>query len=123
MFQFLLQALASGLFSTEHSYVVRGATVKCSMGTDPGVLNLPECHGVYSKGKPIMNIADHIPGQHIGCFGFCDTLGGLCVPQIDAKWTEGKVDVLIDHEPALLSKSKLSCANKGIITIDQDGQD
>ncbi|RJG21434.1 DUF4280 domain-containing protein [Paenibacillus thiaminolyticus] len=122
MLQGLLLSLASGLFSGEHSYVVRGATVTCSKGTDPGVLNLPEDHGVYIKGEPLMNIADHFPGEHIGCFGFCETSGGLCVPQIYEKWTGGKRDVLIDNEPALLSNSKLSCTSKGIISIEQDGQ-
>lgn len=120
----LLQVLAMGLFSPEYSYVVRGATLKCSKGTDPGILNLPLCHGVYSLDKPVMNVADHVPGVNIGCFGFCTAAGGgLCVPQTTSKWTDGKHDVLIDNEHALLSKSQLVCNLSGIITIETDGQD
>lgn len=120
----LLQALTMGLFSPEYSYVVRGATLKCSQGTDPGILNLPLCHGVYSLNKPVMNVADHVPGVNIGCFGFCKAAGGdECVPQTFSKWTDGKHDVLIDNEHALLSRSQLVCNRSGIITIEKDGQD
>ncbi|GEB35757.1 MULTISPECIES: DUF4280 domain-containing protein [Brevibacillus] len=123
MLENLLRALSAGIFGEEYSYVVRGATAKCSQGTDPGVLNLPTCHGVYSRGKPVMNVADHASGANIGCFGFCKLTGSQCVPQTPEKWTDGKEDVLVDNEPALLSKSRLVCTASGIITIDKDGQD
>ncbi|MFW5433397.1 DUF4280 domain-containing protein [Paenibacillus apiarius] len=123
MLPFLLRALVSGLFSGEYSYVVRGATIRCDCGTDPGVLNLPTCHGVYIKEKPVMNITDSLPQSNISCFGFCKKTNDLCIPLICAKWTDGKEDVLLDNEPALLSKSKLTCLRGGVISIETDGQD
>ncbi|MED1781417.1 DUF4280 domain-containing protein [Brevibacillus fortis] len=118
----LLQLLAPKAHG-EYSYVVRGATVKCSEGTDTSFLNLPQCHGVYARGKPVMNIADNVVDANIGCFGICRDTGTVCTPMIANKWTDGKHDVLVENEPALLSKSELICTVKGIITIEKDGQD
>ncbi|MFB5674188.1 DUF4280 domain-containing protein [Paenibacillus terreus] len=144
----LLSALAQGALGGEHSYVVRGAALKCSQGTDPGILNAMYSHGVYIKGKAVMNVADAIPGANISqeyAFGFCKLLGGApCKPQIafGTKWSGGKEDVLIEGEYALLSNSTLPCAcqsalsnlsqvgfvndirsyDPGVISIIDDGQ-
>ncbi|WP_010502957.1 DUF4280 domain-containing protein [Paenibacillus elgii] len=77
MLDLLIGAIVKGLFQAEQKYVVRGATLKCSLGTDPGVLNLPKSHGVYIKKKPVMTVADCTP-DNIGCFGFCQAkMGGV----------------------------------------------
>ncbi|MWC30010.1 DUF4280 domain-containing protein [Paenibacillus sp. MMS18-CY102] len=124
MLSLLLQMLLSGIAGGEHSYVVRGATLKCSNGTDPGVLNLPMCHGVYIKDASVMNIKDCLPITNISTFGICKETGDFCQPAFcnPAQWSSGKEDVLLDEEPALLNNSTLTCLNKGIISIENDGQ-
>ncbi|GIP59573.1 MULTISPECIES: DUF4280 domain-containing protein [Paenibacillus] len=127
----LLRSLVLNLAEEDYSYVVRGAVLKCSQGSQPGVLNLPTCHGVYIKDQPLLNVADAVCGANIskiGAFGMCKLTWDICRPEIapGMEWTDGKKDVLIDGEPALLSKSKLVCSCKdpgGIITIENDGQD
>ncbi|MEK4059753.1 MULTISPECIES: DUF4280 domain-containing protein [Paenibacillus] len=144
----LLSALVQGALKGEQSFVVRGAVLKCSMGTDPGVLNTMFSHGVYIKSKPILNIDDAVSGVNISkvnAFGFCKLKAAPCEPVITlaSKWTGGKEDVLIDGAPALLSDSRLVCScpgldslaigaqvpplpsvgGGGIISITDDGQD
>jgi len=119
----LVKALLSGGFSGEFTYVVRGAEISCSEGSDPGVLNLPLSHGIYIKEQPVMNIADVIPLANVGRCGFCKLDGALCVPvTFMNKWTQGKEDVLVEGEAALLSRSELTCNKGGTIKIDMDGQ-
>ncbi|WP_028558686.1 DUF4280 domain-containing protein [Paenibacillus pinihumi] len=119
----LLQMLIKGLGQEEYSYVVREATLKCSEGTHPGMLNLPACHGVYILDKPVMNVADCVPVENVSCFGFCNkTPDYICKPEFTEQWTDGKEDVLVGGQPALLSKSKLICKYSGIVTIEDDGQ-
>lgn len=145
----LIKALAQGALSGEHSYVVRGAKLQCSQGTDPGVLNMMYSHGVFIKDKPVLNVDDAICGANISkinAFGLCKLKQGLpCEPEIafGSKWTGGKEDVLIEGAPALLNNSTLMCSCQGvqeaiasffgadstgsggggIITITDDGQD
>jgi hypothetical protein len=119
----LLRMLAAGMSHSEYTYVVRGASLKCSQGTDDGVLNLPECHGIYSKDQPVMSVADAVFDTHVSVFGFCKITQQPCAPEFCTPWSDGQENVLIDREPALLSKSKLICsANGGEITIKNDGQ-
>ncbi|MOA29995.1 hypothetical protein D3C78_1510430 [compost metagenome] len=58
----------------------------------------------------------------------CKLTNYVCKPEIafGSKWTDGKEDVLIEGEPALLNSSKLICSCKGsggVISIEDDGQD
>lgn len=116
----LIKALAQGALSGEHSYVVRGAKLQCSQGTDPGVLNTMYSHGVYIKDKPVLSVDDAICGANISkmnAFGLCKLKQGLpCEPEIafGSKWTGGKEDVLIEGAPALLSNSTLMCSCTGV---------
>lgn len=124
----ILQALVSGMLSGEYSFVTRGATLKCTQGTDPGVLNMMIDHGIYSQNEPLLNVADAVCGANIskeGAFGFCKVTGDVCKPTIPfgSKWSDGKEDVLIEGEQALLSKSTLVCSCGGMISIEQDGQE
>lgn len=120
LLQMLVKALSQGAFGGEKTYVVRGATLQCSQGTDPGVLNTMYSHGVYIKDKPVLSVEDAICGANISkkyAFGLCKLLQGApCEPQIEfgAKWTGGKEDVLIEGAPALLSNCTLTCNCKGI---------
>ncbi|OAB42117.1 DUF4280 domain-containing protein [Paenibacillus glacialis] len=116
----LIRALAQGALSGEHSYVVRGATLQCSQGTAPGVLNTMYSHGIYIKDKPVVNVDDAICGANISkinAFGLCKLKQGLpCEPEIafGSKWTGGKEDVLIEGAPALLTNSTLMCSCTGV---------
>ncbi|WP_046214885.1 DUF4280 domain-containing protein [Paenibacillus wulumuqiensis] len=121
----LVQALAMNVLGGDDSYVSRGAMLKCSQGTDPGVLNLPIDHGVYvhDPEKPLLNVADAIcaPNGNIsseGAFGFCKVTGSLCKPVINfgTKWSNGQTNVLIDGEHALLTRSTLPCACQPVVT-------
>jgi len=112
----------------EQSYVARGAKMKCTMGTSPGILNLPLDHGVYahSTEKPLLNITDAKCGpdaniSDAAAFGVCIITGGVCKPIIspDAKWSNGKDNVLIDGQPALLDNATLSCACQAPTTVER----
>ena len=119
----LVKALMSGCMNGEFTYVVRGAEISCSEGSDPGVLNLPLSHGIYIKEQPVMNVADVIPLDNVGRCGFCKKDGSVCEPDtFFNKWSQGKEDVLVEGEAALLSRSELICRKGGIIKIEMDGQ-
>ncbi|WP_413773645.1 DUF4280 domain-containing protein [Paenibacillus campinasensis] len=123
----------------EASYVVAGAILSCSCGTQLTRLKLPYSHGVYVKEKPQMNIDDYVPNVNIINFGNCtnqlnpavqngqfDTEGvqkAPCVPVITGPWINGKSDVLIEGSPALLSTCTNTCIYAGsLIVIEDDGQ-
>ncbi|SFR88995.1 DUF4280 domain-containing protein [Anaeromicropila populeti] len=59
----------------KEKYLVRGAMMHCSCGSHYRRLNLPECHGVYTKERPLMNVADSLPGDalNIPTFGVCSS--------------------------------------------------
>ncbi len=104
------------------SYVVRGAKTRCSQGSEPSRLNLPQCHGVYLREKPQLNIMDFQPMINIRPFGYCRAQNGPCTPVVLGPWQLGKDNVLIDEQNALLNKSINFCARGGEITITDDGQ-
>ncbi|MCE5286144.1 MAG: DUF4280 domain-containing protein [Pelosinus sp.] len=104
------------------SYVFRGATLECNKGSTPSRLDMPCSHGVYREEKPQVNILDFKPKVNIMPFGSCSIKGGPCVPET-APWVDGKDDVLVEEQPALLSKSTTSCAVGGKIRIVEDGQE
>ncbi|MEK3786504.1 PAAR-like protein [Paenibacillus sp. FSL K6-1230] len=120
-------------------YVVAGAILSCSFGTQPTRLKRPLSHGVYIKGKAQMNVGDCEPGVNISGFGRCwckanpavkasklvDIYGvpkAPCVPVITGAWIGGKKDVLIEGQPALLQSCSNACMYGGMIRIDDDGQ-
>ena len=55
----------------EIRYVVRGATLRCSHGTQWGRLDLPQSHGAYIHTYPIMIKTDTVPFDNIPSFGGC----------------------------------------------------
>jgi hypothetical protein len=103
-------------------YVVRGALVKCSQGSTPTRLNLPQCHGFYASGEPVLIDIDREPNVNILPFGRCSALKGPCTPCTAPYWDETQRDALISKRPALIAKSVLSCSHGGIITVENDGQ-
>jgi len=105
------------------SYVVRGAEVKCSLGSKTTKLNLPQSHGVYVNDKPVLIDTDTKVGANVKPFGKCKKRKGGCAPSLAACWKEVKEDALIKERPALITRSILSCSIGGKITIKTDGQD
>jgi len=122
------------------AYVVRGAKMKCSKGTNITRINLPESHGSYSNGNPVMNENDYVVGKNISCFGICrgacpssgditlkkknggTVTGKKCQVKIIKEWMNAKEDTLVDGLPALTTDSTLICAYGGIIKFISDGQ-
>ncbi|WP_431606962.1 DUF4280 domain-containing protein [Paenibacillus thiaminolyticus] len=121
------------------SYVVAGAVLSCSYGSQPSRLGTQMSHGVYIKGKPIMNIMDHIPNVNIMPFGSCGSMqnpavaaataakGGIpqrvpCTPMVMMPWLGGKTDKLVDNYPSLLNDSTNMCMFCGQIKVEDDGQ-
>ncbi|ABR36500.1 hypothetical protein B0H69_004052 [Clostridium beijerinckii] len=114
------------------AYVVRGAKMICSKGTDTKGINLPVSHGAYVNGNPIMIESDNAVGANISTFGICSgscPANGSsektkkCQIMILNKWMNTKEDTLIEGVPALTTASILICAYGGVIKFITDGQD
>jgi hypothetical protein len=104
------------------SYVVRGAKIRCSLGSSTDVLNLPISHGVYIQEKAQLSVEDRVSGVNIISFGTCKKIG-VCVPSIPCKWINiSDTSMLIEEKEALLLDSTIGCTVGGIIKIKDDGQ-
>lgn len=121
------------------SYVVVGAILSCSSGSQLSRLKMPFSHGVFVKGKPQVSIMDFVPNVNIMPFGKCSSLknpavasataannGVLtpmpCTPVTTMPWIDGKADKMVGGHPALLNKSTNMCFHCGLIKIEDDGQ-
>ncbi len=119
--------------------VVAGATLQCSFGMAPSVLNVLPLNLVMAGGPPAANIMDNKPMVNIMPFGMCSSpanpmviaataaaLGVLtpmpCIPATAAPWVPGAPTVLIGNMPALNNGSKCLCSWAGIISILVPGQ-
>ncbi|MDR2010222.1 MAG: DUF4280 domain-containing protein [Bacteroidales bacterium] len=122
-------------------YVCKGAKLKCSMGSAQSDLGV--VHPVkpdYLHGENMANIMDHKPMVNIKPFGQCKSLanptvaaataanmGRLqpmpCIPNTVTPWMNGKTDVLVKEQPALLNTCKLTCMWSGVIEITDEGQE
>lgn len=113
--------------------VCGGATMNCSFGMAPAVLNVLPAAQVMSS-MALASIMDNVPLVNIPAFGMCSSmanptvasataaaLGVLtpmpCMPVIPAPWTPGSPTVLVGGKPALNNSSKLMCAYGGVISI------
>lgn len=122
------------------TYVVEGATLKCSFGDKESKFKIPVTHKVFIEGKPQGNIMDFKPTVNILPFGDCSSLANPvvaaataanngvlkkmpCIPATVSPWVKGKDDVLIEYSPALLNESTNTCMWCGLIEIKKDGQD
>jgi len=106
------------------SYVVDGAILSCTMSAAPGSLKVLPMRTVKLGGSPRANIGDTKPMVNIPSFGTCLIPGAPkpCTPAC-VMWLGGKIDVLVENLPALLSDSTLICtAGGGVIKINFDGQ-
>lgn len=126
-------------------YIVRGAKMKCSCGSNKRKINLPVSHGSYvnfkecGTTKPILN-ADDKTEKNISYFGVCplhgeegniitviDDNGGIkvnkkCKLKLGDEWMLTKDDYLVDGKPALTTESIMFTKCGGIITFETSGQ-
>lgn len=119
--------------------VCSGATLKCSFGVAPAVLNVLPANCTMAGGMPAANIMDYIPLVNIGTFGMCQSLanptvaaataaalGALtpmpCIPATASPWIPGASTMLIGKMPALDANCTLMCTWAGVITITYPGQ-
>lgn len=68
---------------SKQGYVVAGAILSCSFGTQPTRLKRPFSHGVYVKDKAQMNVTDYLPGTNISNFGRCSCPANPAVKSSD----------------------------------------
>ena len=118
--------------------VCSGATLQCSFGVAPSVLNVLPVNRVL-EGTPGANIMDFIPVTNIAPFGMCSapsnpaviatTAAALgvptpapCIPATVSPWISGNPTVLLANFPILTDNSQLMCMWMGVITIKQAGQ-
>ena len=104
-------------------YVCRGAKLKCSMGSkqsDLDVVHLAE-PALLCK-EPMANIMDSKPMVNIKPFGKCKSLAAPCIPNTTTPWLNGKTNVLVKGNPALLDTGKCMCMWAGVIEITDPGQ-
>jgi hypothetical protein len=118
----------------EKIYVVHGATLECSCGSEESTFKVSPGRETYTNGQLQANSADFKPNVNIMPFGKCTSPsnpavassgnpeGVPCVPVITMQWIKGKADTLIEGFPALLNSSTTMCMWCGKITISDDGQ-
>ncbi|WP_347555615.1 DUF4280 domain-containing protein [Robbsia sp. KACC 23696] len=117
---------------------IAGATLQCTFGAAPSVLNVLPLKRTLS-GTPAATITDNLPLVNIVPFGVCScpanpmvaaataaAAGVLtpmpCVPVCAAPWIPGALRTVIGKTPALDSKSLLLCQWGGVIKIVAPGQ-
>lgn len=119
--------------------VVTGATIQCSFGLAPGVLNVLPVNRVMGAGPPAASIMDSKPMVNIAPFGMCTSMSNPqvaaataaamgvltpmpCMPATTAPWIPGSPTVLLGSAPALTNASKCICMWGGQISILMAGQ-
>ena len=113
--------------------VCGGATLSCSFGMTPSVLNvLPTARVIQTM--PVATIMDNIPMVNVMPFGMCSSLANPtvaaataaamgvltpmpCIPVFPGPWVPGSPTVLVGGKPALNNSCKLMCAYAGIVQI------
>ena len=121
-------------------HVCSGATLQCSFGAAPTVLNVLPVNRTLTSSMPTANLMDHIPLVNIPTFGMCSSianpmvaaataaaLGVLtpmpCIPATAAPWIPGgPPTVLLGPMPALDANSTLMCTWAGVIKVAMPGQ-
>jgi hypothetical protein len=121
------------------TYVCSTAQMQCTMGTTPSVLTVLPVRTILLSNKPMANISDNQPMVNIASFGMCQSLANPqvasatsaamgvltpmpCIPNTTAPWLNGKTDLLLKGQPALLNNCQLMCMWAGSIKLNSDGQ-
>lgn len=114
--------------SDKKAFVVRGAGIRCTCGSQTGKLDMPSSHGSYIRDKAMMNQGDCKAGldKNIPPFGSCSSpakgMDKTCMPMLATEWLNVKEDTLVDGKPALTTDSMIVCGFGGIITFEDAGQ-
>ena len=113
--------------------VCAGASITCSFGAAPSVLNVLPGARVMSS-QALASIMDNISVMNIMPFGMCSSLANPnvasataaalgvltpmpCMPMIAGPWMPGSPKLLIGGRPALTRASMLMCQWGGVIQI------
>lgn len=119
--------------------VCSGATLQCSFGVAPSVLNVLPVNRTLTNNMPAANIMDHIPLVNIMPFGMCQSLanpmvaaataaalGALtpmpCIPATASPWIPGAPTMLLGNMPSLDANCVLMCNWAGLIKVAMPGQ-
>lgn len=120
--------------------VCSGATLQCSFGIAPSVLNVLPVNRTLTGGMPAANLQDHIPLLNILPFGMCTSLANPtvaaataaalgvltpmpCIPVTAAPWIPGgPPTMLMGGVPALDANGTLLCTWGGAIKVVFPGQ-
>lgn len=119
--------------------VCSGATLQCSFGVAPSVLNVLPVNRMLTSNMPAANIMDHIPLVNIMPFGMCQSpanpmvaaataaaLGVLtpmpCIPATASPWIPGAPTMLLGNMPSLDANCVLMCNWAGVIKVAMPGQ-
>jgi hypothetical protein len=117
---------------------VMGATMQCSFGAAPAVLNVLPTARVLIEGRPAATIAETATGVNVPPFGMCMSLSNPavaaataaalgvltpqpCVPLITAPWQPGAARTTVGGKPALTSGSMCVCAWGGAVSLTNTG--
>jgi hypothetical protein len=120
--------------------VCAGATLQCSFGAAPSVLNVLPTNRTMVGGVPAATLVDSIPIVNITPFAMCQSTANPtviaataaargvftpmpCGPVTPAPWIPGGAPtVLMGVAPALDAQGTLICAWGGVIKVAQPGQ-
>lgn len=120
--------------------VCSGATLQCSFGLAPSMLNVLPLNRTLVSSMPAANLMDHIPLVNILPFGMCQSLANPmvaaataaalgvlvpmpCIPATATPWIPGGAPtVLLGPMPSLDANSTLMCTWAGVIKIVYPGQ-
>ena len=119
--------------------VCASATLQCSFGAAPAVLNVLPVNRTLTGGMPAANIMDHIPLVNIMPFGMCQSLANPmvaaataaalgvltpmpCIPATATPWIPGAPTMLLGNMPSLDSNCSLMCNWAGVIKVVMPGQ-
>lgn len=114
-----------------------GASISCSFGTAPSILNVLPAARVMTS-QALATIMDQVPMMNITPFGMCSSMANPmvasataaamgvltpmpCIPVTVSHWVPGSPTLLIGGKPALTSDSKLMCSWGGVIQITFPG--
>ncbi|AOY02393.1 DUF4280 domain-containing protein [Jeongeupia sp. USM3] len=121
-------------------HVCGGATLQCSFGVAPAVLNVLPMNRVLLGSMPAATLMDHIPIVNITPFAMCQSMANPvvaaataaklgvfspmpCVPMTPAPWIPGgATTVLVGNMPALSAGGTLMCNWGGVIKVVSPGQ-
>lgn len=121
------------------TYVVTGAMMTCSFGMAPSSLIVNPSRTCFLSNMQRGNIMDFTPMVNIMPFGMCSSMANPtvaaatsaamgvltpmpCIPAITAPWMPGKMQVLVQGQPALTRTCQNLCMWGGQITFTTDGQ-